>query len=102
MEIGTRLGPYEITARIGAGGMGSVYRATDTELQREVAIKVLPAEVTADPERRLLQGGADPLAQGPIEAGAPALSQQLDLAGGPLGFWDVVAVGRKVRQDAFS
>ena len=40
---GTRLGPYEITAAIGAGGMGEVYRATDTKLKREVAIKVLPA-----------------------------------------------------------
>ncbi|MFH1176513.1 MAG: hypothetical protein V1750_03825 [Acidobacteriota bacterium] len=38
---GTRLGPYEITARIGAGGMGEVYRARDTRLGRQVAIKVL-------------------------------------------------------------
>jgi serine/threonine-protein kinase len=48
---GTRLGPYEIAAQIGAGGMGEVYRATDTRLQRQVAIKVLPAEFAADPER---------------------------------------------------
>ena len=46
-----RLGPYEITAAIGAGGMGEVYRATDTKLNRDVAIKVLPAEVARDPER---------------------------------------------------
>ena len=39
---GTRLGPYEITAQIGVGGMGEVYRATDTKLKREVAVKVLP------------------------------------------------------------
>ncbi len=39
---GTRLGPYEIAAQIGAGGMGEVYRATDTKLKREVAVKVLP------------------------------------------------------------
>ncbi len=40
---GTRLGPYEIAARIGVGGMGEVYRATDTKLKRDVAVKVLPA-----------------------------------------------------------
>ncbi|NIL99970.1 MAG: protein kinase, partial [Acidobacteria bacterium] len=48
---GTRLGPYEITAQIGAGGMGEVYRATDTKLKREVAIKVLPDEVARDTQR---------------------------------------------------
>ena len=48
---GTRLGPYEITAQIGVGGMGEVYRATDTKLRREVAIKVLPAELASDAER---------------------------------------------------
>ena len=49
--IGSRLGPYEITAKLGEGGMGEVYRATDTKLKREVAIKVLPAAFTADNER---------------------------------------------------
>ncbi len=49
--IGSRLGPYEITAKLGEGGMGEVYRATDSKLKREVAIKVLPAAFTADPER---------------------------------------------------
>jgi eukaryotic-like serine/threonine-protein kinase len=48
---GTRLGPYEITAQIGAGGMGEVYRATDTHLKRPVAIKVLPGAVAADVDR---------------------------------------------------
>ena len=48
---GTRLGPYEVIAQIGAGGMGEVYRATDTNLKRAVAIKVLPAAVAADAER---------------------------------------------------
>ena len=47
----TRLGPYEIIAPLGAGGMGEVYRARDTRLKREVAIKVLPGDVAASPER---------------------------------------------------
>jgi serine/threonine-protein kinase len=48
---GTRLGPYEITAPLGVGGMGEVYRATDTNLARQVAIKVLPEAVASDSER---------------------------------------------------
>jgi Tol biopolymer transport system component len=51
LVAGTRLGAYEITAKLGEGGMGEVYRASDTRLEREVAIKVLPAAFTADPER---------------------------------------------------
>ena len=48
---GTRLGPYEIVAAIGAGGMGEVYRAVDTSLGRQVAIKVIPDTFAADPDR---------------------------------------------------
>jgi serine/threonine-protein kinase len=48
---GTRLGPYEVIGAIGAGGMGEVYRATDTNLKRQVAIKVLPEALATDPER---------------------------------------------------
>src|SRR4051812_46857746 len=51
VATGTRLGSYEITAKLGEGGMGEVYRATDSRLKREVAIKVLPAAFTADAER---------------------------------------------------
>jgi dipeptidyl aminopeptidase/acylaminoacyl peptidase len=48
---GTRLGPFEVIAQIGVGGMGEVYRATDTNLKRPVAIKVLPEAVAADADR---------------------------------------------------
>jgi eukaryotic-like serine/threonine-protein kinase len=51
LTLGTRLGPYEITAQIGVGGMGEVYRATDTKLKRQVAIKVLPESVHGDPDQ---------------------------------------------------
>ncbi len=52
LSTGTRLGPYEIQAPIGAGGMGEVYRARDTRLERTVAIKVLPAHLSSNPDLR--------------------------------------------------
>src|SRR5712692_9469108 len=51
LAAGTRLGPYEILAPLGAGGMGEVYRARDPRLEREVAIKVLPSSFSQDPDR---------------------------------------------------
>ena len=51
LASGSKLGPYEILAPLGAGGMGEVYRATDTQLKRQVAIKVLPASVAGDADR---------------------------------------------------
>jgi serine/threonine-protein kinase len=51
LSVGTRFGPYQIIAKIGEGGMGEVYRATDTNLKRAVALKVLPASVATDPDR---------------------------------------------------
>jgi eukaryotic-like serine/threonine-protein kinase len=50
LAAGTRLGPYEISVPLGAGGMGEVYKGTDTRLDRTVAIKVLPEHVASDPE----------------------------------------------------
>src|SRR5262252_546321 len=52
LASGTHLGPYEILAPLGAGGMGEVYRARDTRLDRNVAIKILPKEMSADPVRK--------------------------------------------------
>ena len=51
LPSGTRLGPYKIVGKIGAGGMGEVYRAKDTKLGREVAIKVMPADFSTDSDR---------------------------------------------------
>jgi len=51
LSAGTRLGAYEITAAIGSGGIGEVYRARDTRLSRDVALKILPAALAKDPER---------------------------------------------------
>ena len=52
LNPGTKLGPYEVISALGAGGMGEVYRARDTRLDRTVAIKVLPAALAADPQFR--------------------------------------------------
>src|ERR1700732_2963069 len=51
LSAGDRLGSYEILAPLGAGGMGEVYRAKDTKLDREVAVKILPDALADDPER---------------------------------------------------
>ena len=51
LQPGTTLGPYRVTAKIGEGGMGEVYRARDTKLDRDVALKVLPEAFTSDPDR---------------------------------------------------
>jgi len=51
LSIGSKIGPYEIQGPLGAGGMGEVYRALDTQLEREVAIKVLPPGLANDAER---------------------------------------------------
>ena len=77
LTAGTRVGPYEILAPIGAGGMGEVYRARDTKLDREVAIKILPAAVSSDPERLARLPGVDGVAR----AGAQLTVTSCDGAG---------------------
>src|ERR1700732_4448040 len=52
LAAGTKLGPYEIIVPLGAGGMGEVYRARDTRLERTVAIKILPPQFSSDPVRK--------------------------------------------------
>jgi hypothetical protein len=118
---GTRLGPYEVSSALGAGGMGEVYRATDTKLKRQVAIKVLPAGVASDAERvARFQREAEVLAslnhphiaqiygleEGPAEAGhylrgivmelveGPTLADRL--TSGPLPLEETIAIGRQV------
>ena len=51
LEVGSQLGHYDVTALIGEGGMGQVYRATDTKLNRQVALKILPEAFATDPDR---------------------------------------------------
>ncbi len=51
LDAGKRLGPYEVVGLIGQGGMGEVYQARDTTVDRDVALKVLPEAFTADPDR---------------------------------------------------
>jgi Tol biopolymer transport system component len=120
---GTRLGPYEIAAKIGEGGMGEVYRATDTRLGRSVAIKVLPASLAQDADRlarfdreaRTLAALNHPniaaihgVEEGPAEAGhyvrglvmelveGPTLADQI--AQGPMALEDALPIARQIAE----
>ena len=65
LEIGSRIAHYDVTALIGEGGMGQVYQATDTKLNRQVALKILPEAFGADPDRVRFQREAQPRELGP-------------------------------------
>ena len=82
IEAGARLGPYEIEEAIGAGGMGEVYRARDTRLDRSVAIKVLPAHLAENPElRQRLEREGFPRAYVRVVAGARSGEPRCRLVG---------------------
>ncbi len=89
LKPGAHLGPYEVLSLLGAGGMGEVYRARDARLAREVAIKVLPEDSTADPERlRRFEQEAKAVGEmtEPTKADAPKLDPGLvDASSRPVG-----------------
>jgi len=82
LAAGARLGPYEIVGPLGVGGMGEVYRARDSKLKRQVALKVLPGELAGHPERRArLQHEAEVLAALKLDrATKRALEEPVQLA----------------------
>ncbi len=117
--LGTRFGPYEVIERIGAGGMGEVYRARDTRLNRDVALKLLPDDVAGDADRLArLRREAQALAAlnhpniaqvyGIEEApsATPALVMELVpgrtleemIREGPTPWRDVVSIGRQIAE----
>ena len=59
LNVGDRLGHYDVTALIGEGGMGQVYQATDTQLNRQVALKILPEAFAADADRLMREGQSE-------------------------------------------
>src|SRR6187402_826830 len=115
---GSRVGSYEVVSTLGAGGMGEVYRATDTRLGRDVAIKVLPATLAQDPDRlarfdreaRTLAALNHPNIAGILgledASGTKALVMELvdgptladRIAQGPIPFDDVLPIARQIAE----
>ena len=118
LQVGVRLGPYEVTGTLGAGGMGEVYRARDTRLKRNVALKILPTTFADDPDRLArFQGEAEVLASlnhpniaalyGLEDAGntkalimelveGPTLAERI--AQGPIAVVDVIPIARQIAE----
>ena len=71
LQYGTTLGPYEVIAKIGEGGMGEVWQARDTKLDRDVALKVLPEAFTSDRYGSACAPGATASSQRPPRGGEP-------------------------------
>ena len=61
LSVGARLGHYDVTAKLGEGGMGEVWEATDTQLNRDVALKILPEAFADDPDRLARLNGLAPV-----------------------------------------
>ena len=116
LTSGTRIGPFEVVGSVGAGGMGEVYRARDTKLQREVALKILPDAFALDPDRlarfeREAQvlaslnhpniGGIYGFEEGPAEAGHHVRALVLELVDGPT-LADRIAQGAIPIEEALS
>jgi serine/threonine protein kinase len=107
VSVGTRLAHYEITAAIGKGGMGEVWRAKDTKLGRDVAIKVLPEEFTKDAERlarfereaRLLASLDHPGIASIYEIGTGVIPSEQSESRDLQRFLDCAAYGGSARND---